>query len=113
MRDAPWEHDQGEKPKGIGDCTAANLPACMMSTLRARLQRRWVPGCSRSVVLAIDGVSYPTLWSMMRAGTSPRSRVVGGKSMWSSSEIEPWLAALPVRQLKGDEPKARRSTSSA
>jgi hypothetical protein len=21
IRDAPWEHDQGEKPKGIGDCT--------------------------------------------------------------------------------------------
>jgi hypothetical protein len=21
MRDAPWEHDQGEKPKGIGHCT--------------------------------------------------------------------------------------------
>jgi hypothetical protein len=44
---------------------------------------------------------------MMRAGTFPRSRVVGGKSMWLSSEIEAWLAALPVRQLKGDEPKAR------
>jgi predicted DNA-binding transcriptional regulator AlpA len=59
---------------------------------------------SKREVLAIVGVSYPTLWSMMRAGTFPRSRVVGGKSMWLSSEIEAWLAALPVRQLKGDEP---------
>jgi predicted DNA-binding transcriptional regulator AlpA len=58
---------------------------------------------SKREVLAIVGVSYPTLWSMMRAGTFPRSRVVGGKSMWLSSEIEAWLAALPVRQLKGDQ----------
>jgi prophage regulatory protein len=59
---------------------------------------------SKREVLEIVSVSYPTLWSMMRAGTFPRSRVVGGKSMWLSSEIEAWLAALPVRQLKGDEP---------
>jgi predicted DNA-binding transcriptional regulator AlpA len=38
----------------------------------------------------------------MRAGTFPRSRVVGGKSMWLLSEIEEWMAALPVRRLKGD-----------
>jgi predicted DNA-binding transcriptional regulator AlpA len=68
----------------------------------ARLDARLL---SKREVLAIVGVSYPTLWSMMRANTFPRSRVVGGKSMWLSSEIEAWLAALPVRQLKGDEPK--------
>src|SRR5262245_20082318 len=28
----------------------------------------------------------------------------GGKSMWLSTEIEAWIAALPVRRLKGDEP---------
>ena len=56
-------------------------------------------------VLAITGLSYPTIWAWMRDGKFPRSRVVGGKSMWLSSEIETWLAALPVRQLKGDEPK--------
>jgi predicted DNA-binding transcriptional regulator AlpA len=57
---------------------------------------------SKREVLAIVGVSYPTLWSMMRAGTFPRSRVVGGKSMWLSTDIEAWLATLPVRKLKGD-----------
>jgi predicted DNA-binding transcriptional regulator AlpA len=57
---------------------------------------------SKREVLAIVGVSYPTLWSMMRAGTFPRSRVVGGKSMWLSPDIEAWLATLPVRKLKGD-----------
>ena len=48
-------------------------------------------------------VSFPTIWAWMRAGTFPRSRIVGGKSMWLSTEIEAWLAALPLRHLKGDE----------
>ena len=57
---------------------------------------------SKREVLAIVSVSYPALWSMMRAGTFPRSRVAGGKSVWLSSEIEDWLSQLPLRQLKGD-----------
>jgi predicted DNA-binding transcriptional regulator AlpA len=39
----------------------------------------------------------------MPAGKFPRSRIVGGKSMWVSTEIESWMAALPIRRLKGDE----------
>jgi predicted DNA-binding transcriptional regulator AlpA len=85
---AAREHDEGSPH-------AASAPP---APLGARL-------LSKREALAIVGVSYPTLWSMMRAGTFPRSRVVGGKSMWLSSEIETWLAALPVRRLKGDEPK--------
>ena len=61
---------------------------------------------SKREVLAIVGVSYPTLWSWMRQGKFPRSRVVGGKSMWLSTDIEAWLATLPVRKLKGDAPEA-------
>jgi predicted DNA-binding transcriptional regulator AlpA len=61
---------------------------------------------SKREVLAIANVSYPTLWSWMRHGTFPRSRVVGGKSMWLSTDIEAWLATLPVRKLKGDAPEA-------
>ena len=57
---------------------------------------------SKREVLAIANVSYPTLWSWMRQGKFPRSRVVGGKSMWLSTDIEAWLATLPVRKLKGD-----------
>jgi predicted DNA-binding transcriptional regulator AlpA len=56
----------------------------------------------RHEVCALANASYPTIWSRMRAGTFPRSRVVGGKSMWLLSEIEEWMAALPVRRLKGD-----------
>jgi predicted DNA-binding transcriptional regulator AlpA len=53
-------------------------------------------------VCDIANVSFPTLWSWMRAGTFPRARIVGGKSMWLSTEVEAWLRALPVRPLKGD-----------
>jgi predicted DNA-binding transcriptional regulator AlpA len=35
-------------------------------------------------------------------GEFPRGRIVGGKSAWLASEINDWLAALPVRPLKGD-----------
>jgi hypothetical protein len=38
----------------------------------------------------------------MRAGKFPRSRVVGGRSMWRSDEIDVWLTGLPIRRLKGD-----------
>jgi predicted DNA-binding transcriptional regulator AlpA len=57
----------------------------------------------KAEVLAIVNVSFPTIWTWMRAGTFPRSRVCGGKSMWRSDEIDAWLAALPVRKLKGDD----------
>jgi predicted DNA-binding transcriptional regulator AlpA len=58
----------------------------------------------KAEVLAITGVTFPTVWSWMRQGTFPRSRVVGGKSMWLSTDIEAWLASLRVRKLKGDAP---------
>jgi predicted DNA-binding transcriptional regulator AlpA len=38
----------------------------------------------------------------MTRGKFPRSRIVGGKSKWLSSEVETWMAALPLRKLKGD-----------
>ena len=57
---------------------------------------------SKSKVLKIVGCSYPTLWAWMRAGKFPRGRVVGGRSMWRSDEIDAWLAGLPIRPLKGD-----------
>lgn len=56
----------------------------------------------KAEVLAITGVSYPSLWDWMRKGTFPRSRRVGGKSKWLSTEVEAWILALPIRRLKGD-----------
>ena len=71
---------------------------------RPRPARLHVWLLSKRDVLAIVGVSYPTLWAMMRANTFPRSRTVGGQSKWLSTEVEAWLAALPHRRLKGDVP---------
>jgi predicted DNA-binding transcriptional regulator AlpA len=59
---------------------------------------------SKKEVLAITNKSYPTIWAWMRAGKFPRSLVVGGRSMWRSDQVlDQWLAALPVRRLKGDD----------
>jgi predicted DNA-binding transcriptional regulator AlpA len=51
-------------------------------------------------------ITYPLVWQMMRDGKFPRSRQVGGRSLWVESEIEAWIAGLPIRQLKGDEETA-------
>ena len=56
----------------------------------------------RREVLRRVGLSYPTIWKMMREGRFPRSRVCGGKSAWLEDEIEAWIESLPIRQLKGD-----------
>lgn len=53
-------------------------------------------------VLRRVGLSYPTIWKMMRQGRFPRSRVCGGKSAWLEDEIDTWIEGLPIRQLKGD-----------
>jgi predicted DNA-binding transcriptional regulator AlpA len=57
---------------------------------------------NRHEIVALSGFTYPSLWEMMRRGKFPRGRVVGGKTMWRSDEIERWVADLPVRPLKGD-----------
>ena len=56
----------------------------------------------------ITGLSFQTIWAWMRANKFPRSRIVGGKSMWLSTEIDSWLAGLPVRPLKGDAPPGQK-----
>ena len=61
-------------------------------------------------VCAIAHVSYPTLWQWMLAGKFPRSRIVAGRSMWLSTEVDAWLAELPVRPLKGDAAAAERAS---
>jgi predicted DNA-binding transcriptional regulator AlpA len=59
----------------------------------------------KAEVCAIANVSFPTIWAWMRRGQFPRSRIVGGKSMWRSDEVAAWMSALPVRPLKGDAPE--------
>ncbi len=57
---------------------------------------------TKADVCRITNTSFVSIWSWMRRGTFPRSRVVNGRSMWLSSEISQWLAQLPLRELKGD-----------
>jgi predicted DNA-binding transcriptional regulator AlpA len=59
---------------------------------------------AKGQVCTIAGLTFPTIWKLMRAGTFPRARVVGGRSMWLSSEIDDWITRLPKRRLKGDAP---------
>jgi predicted DNA-binding transcriptional regulator AlpA len=81
----------------------------LSSELEARAPPLAVRLLSKQEVLGITGVSFPTVWAWMRAGKFPRSRIVGGKSMWHLSEIEVWLARLPVRPLKGDSADSARA----
>lgn len=57
----------------------------------------------RNEVLKFTGLSYPTIWGKMRAGTFPRSLLLGKTRVaWKASEIQAWLDQLPRRRLKGD-----------
>jgi predicted DNA-binding transcriptional regulator AlpA len=54
------------------------------------------------VLRRIGGVSFPTIWLWMQKGKFPRSRIVGGKTMWLEADIEKWIEALPETPLKGE-----------
>jgi predicted DNA-binding transcriptional regulator AlpA len=90
--EAAFADDPGNAQHARQRARAAHGPPSLPLRLLTKPEVRRIAG----------GVSYVTLWSWMRAGTFPRSRVVGGKSMWLSSEIDAWLADLRVRPLKGD-----------
>jgi predicted DNA-binding transcriptional regulator AlpA len=95
-------------PQLPGNLIAANAQAEAEAALGA--DRQNVHGArappvrllDKNEILTITNVSFPTVWLWMRQGRFPRSRIVGGKSMWLSTEVEAWLGALPVRKLKGD-----------
>jgi prophage regulatory protein len=57
---------------------------------------------SKPEIVDRTNLSYPTIWQKMRAGTFPRSRIVGGKVMWLESEFDSWVKDLPKSVLKGD-----------
>jgi predicted DNA-binding transcriptional regulator AlpA len=61
---------------------------------------------TKADVCAITGTSFVTIWRWMQRGQFPRARVVGSgataRALWLASEIDEWLASLPVKHLKGD-----------
>ena len=63
---------------------------------------------SKREVCAITNATFPSVWAWMRMGVFPRSRIVNGRSMWLSTEIETWIAELPLRPLKGDQPAEQK-----
>ena len=62
---------------------------------------------NKADVVEITCLSYPTIWSKMRAGTFPRSFKLGegkfGRIAWREEEIAEWLNKLPRSILKGDK----------
>jgi predicted DNA-binding transcriptional regulator AlpA len=57
---------------------------------------------SKGDVLDKIGITYPTIWKLMREGAFPRSVVVGGKIAWLEHEVDDYIARLPRRRLKGE-----------
>jgi predicted DNA-binding transcriptional regulator AlpA len=85
-------------PSAPYDGSSLKMPAATLKTRDVDYARF----ISKGEVLARVGVSFPTVWLWMREGKFPRSRAVGGKSVWLEHEIEQWILSRPVRRLKGD-----------
>jgi predicted DNA-binding transcriptional regulator AlpA len=58
--------------------------------------------CKAEVVEKV-GLSFPTLWSMMRKNRFPAARDLGGRPAWIASEIDSWITALPLREYKAGD----------
>jgi predicted DNA-binding transcriptional regulator AlpA len=86
------------------DKQKAEAFAAKVGALRATCEPLGVRLLSKAEVLAVVNVTYPALWKWMRDGSFPRSRLVGNKSMWLSTDIAAWLTKLPPCRLKGDAP---------
>ena len=57
-------------------------------------------------VVELVGLSYPTIWGMMKRNEFPRSVVIGrgqaAKVAWRSSEIQSWIESRPRQSFIGD-----------
>jgi predicted DNA-binding transcriptional regulator AlpA len=88
-----------QRPMPALESETPPAPERMAAANQARAPPRLL---DKGEVCTVANVTFPTIWAWMRAGTFPRARIVGGKSMWLSTEVDAWLSALPVRPLKGD-----------
>lgn len=67
---------------------------------------------SKREVLARVGVTFPTLWTMMRKSRFPAARDLNGsRPAWLASEVEAWIAALPTRKYKAAAGEAEAEQS--
>jgi predicted DNA-binding transcriptional regulator AlpA len=96
-------HDQHDRRRAHG-ARAPPLAVPLGKEVQRARARTSVPVqlYARHEIVAIVGLSFPSIWKMMRAGTFPRGLTVGGVSKWRSDEVQAWLDNLEVRTLKGD-----------
>lgn len=52
------------------------------------------------------GLSTATIYRMMAAGTFPKQRKVGVKSLWRSDEIDAWILAQLTGETASPQSKA-------
>ncbi len=67
--------------------------------MRSKMVRKLV---YKPEVLDNVGLSYPTIWSMMRQDLFPRSVRVGGRVAWYEDEVAAWIESRERQTLKGD-----------
>lgn len=59
------------------------------------------PIMTKPEVLETVGLSYPTVWAMMRRDDFPLSvKLTSGKVGWYRDEVAEWLASRPRSKLK-------------
>ena len=63
---------------------------------------------TKAEVLRRVPVSYPCLWGWMRDDKFPRSKSVGGRTMWVESEVERWIDERPDVPLKPKDGEVAR-----
>ncbi len=60
------------------------------------------------------GLSYTTIWNLMRQDRFPRSVIVtDGRVAWHEEEVDEWIQTLPRQRLKGDSAKPSKAISTA
>ena len=79
----------------------------LLERIRALVEKARPPPkrlLSAKDVMERTGLTYPTIWARMQAGTFPRAREISNNKLgWIEEEIDEFIDNLPVRKLKGDE----------
>jgi predicted DNA-binding transcriptional regulator AlpA len=62
----------------------------------------------REELCARIGVTYSTIWQWIADNKFPPGRSISsdsvrGRTLWLESEIDAWIAALPIRRPKGNK----------
>ena len=86
-----------------------SAPASPIDTRPAALLRGSPRLLGKAEVCDRVGVCFSTIWHWMRDGKFPRARSLLGLPMWVETEIDDYLATLPVKTYLGDAEHAPES----